>query len=80
MRAKVRELELKDRKMRWKICTKIIFAMAMLNGCASSGPGTVARDRFDYISAISEPWKSQMLLNLVKLRFDDAPCFSMWRR
>jgi hypothetical protein len=45
------------------------------NGCASIGPRTVARDRFDYISAISDSWKSQMLLNLVKLRYGDAPVF-----
>lgn len=44
-------------------------------GCGSIGPRTVARDRFDYIAAISESWKAQMLLNLVKLRYGDAPVF-----
>jgi hypothetical protein len=29
----------------------------------------------DYITAISDSWKSQMLLNLVKLRYGDAPVF-----
>ncbi|HEY2918219.1 MAG TPA: hypothetical protein VGK77_04400 [Candidatus Binatia bacterium] len=46
-----------------------------LSACASIGPGTVARDRFDYITAISDSWKSQMLFNLVKLRYGDAPVF-----
>jgi len=44
-------------------------------GCSGIGPGTVARDRFDYTSAISESWKRQMLLNIVKIRYGDAPIF-----
>jgi hypothetical protein len=55
--------------------SSVIFLLFLLGGCASIGPGTVRRDRFDYISAISESWKSQMLLNLVKLRYGDAPVF-----
>src|ERR687898_2943809 len=53
----------------------IALVTILLSGCASIGPGTVTRDRFDYISAISDSWKSQMLLNLVKLRYGDAPVF-----
>jgi hypothetical protein len=52
-----------------------ILLLAGLNGCASIGPSTISRDRFDYISAISDSGKSQMLLNLVKLRYGDAPVF-----
>jgi hypothetical protein len=59
----------------WKIFSTIVLIMMALSGCISIGPGTVGRDRFDYISAISESWKSQMLLNLVKLRYGDAPVF-----
>src|SRR5262249_57751462 len=43
--------------------------------CRNIGPGTIARDRFDYSSAITESWKRQTLLNIVKLRYLDPPIF-----
>src|SRR3954468_5843793 len=46
-----------------------------LNGCKGIGPATVARDRFDYSGSISESWKRQTLLNIVKLRYLDPPIF-----
>jgi hypothetical protein len=52
-----------------------LFILLSFTGCASIGPRTVARDRFDYITAISDSWKAQMLLNMVKLRYGDAPVF-----
>lgn len=39
------------------------------------GPSTIPRDRFDYAAAIADSWKSQMLLNLVKARYAEAPVF-----
>ncbi len=53
----------------------LLFAVLTMAGCASIGPGTVARDRFDYTGAVAESWKSQMLLNLVKIRYGDTPVF-----
>lgn len=61
--------------MQWKMFPIVILIFTGLSGCASIGPRTVTRDRFDYISAISDSWKSQMLFNLVKLRYGDAPVF-----
>jgi len=50
-------------------------ALLLLGGCAAVGPPTITRDRFDYVTTISESWKRQMLLNLMKVRYADAPVF-----
>jgi len=53
----------------------VLVAILLLVGCSGIGPPTVTRDRFDYTAVVAESWKSQMLLNLVKLRYSDAPVF-----
>ena len=53
----------------------LLLAVLAMAGCGSIGPGTVSRDRFDYTEAVAGSWKTQMLLNLVKIRYGDAPVF-----
>ncbi len=58
-------------------CVPILLATLLtpLAGCKSIGPPTIARDRLNYNEAISDSWKAQILLNLVKLRYMDTPIF-----
>lgn len=60
-----------------KAACRVAMALIALSavGCTTMGPTTIPRDRFDYAAAISESWKNQMLLNLVKARYSDAPVF-----
>ena len=59
--------------MRYRLCMALIALWVA--GCATIGPTTIPRDRFDYAAAISDSWKNQMLLNLVKARYAEAPVF-----
>ena len=46
-----------------------------LAGCATIGGRKIEPDRASFTNAIGESWKSQMLLNIVKIRYNDAPVF-----
>ncbi len=46
-----------------------------LAGCASIGPGSVTRDRFDYNASLGESWKRQILLNIVRMRYVEPVSF-----
>jgi hypothetical protein len=50
-------------------------ALVLTAGCVHVPPTTVVRDRFDYGQSVAESWKRQMLLNVVRLRYADAPVF-----
>ena len=58
-----------------KIFGWLSLLLLLLNGCSPIGPSTITRDRFDYVASISDSWKRQMLLNLLKVRYSDAPVF-----
>jgi len=57
------------------LTSSVAATALLLTGCHSIGPGSVARDRFDYSSSLGESWKRQTLLNIVKLRYLDPPIF-----
>lgn len=52
-----------------------LFMILVVSGCSSIGPATVHHDRFDYNKALSDSWKEQTLLNIVRLRYADMPIF-----
>jgi len=61
--------------MRYLFLSVTALGILLTSGCRSIGPGTVPRDRLDYSTSISESWKRQTLLNIVKLRYFDPPIF-----
>ena len=65
-----------DARLSWGGLGAGLAALLVLTyGCASVGPPSIVRDRFDYATAISESWKTQMLTNMVRIRYSEAPVF-----
>lgn len=44
-------------------------------GCVSVGPETISRDRFNYGQAIADSWEEQMVFNMLRVRYGEAPVF-----
>jgi len=53
----------------------IVLTTSWLWGCSSFGPSRLPPDLFDYNGAIAESSQEQMLMNLVRLRYQDVPVF-----
>jgi hypothetical protein len=55
----------------------LLFAIALLliSGCASQGAKRLPADQFDYNAAISSSVREQMLLNIVRSRYQEMPVF-----
>jgi len=68
-------MEKSTRYARVVVPVLVLAWVLFLGGCGSLGPATITKDRFDYTTAIAESWKSQMLLNIVKIRYNDTPVF-----
>lgn len=55
----------------------LLTALSILGttGCSSIGPATIPRDQFDYGDALSTSAREQLLLNIVRIRYMEAPVF-----
>ena len=53
----------------------LTLLVSTLSACTSIGPGKLNTDQFNYSDSIGQAWKSQMLSNIVKLRYGDTPVF-----
>jgi hypothetical protein len=59
----------------WVAPAVSLLLLIVAVGCRSIGPSTIPRDRFDYSTSMTESWKRQTLLNIVRLRYLDPPTF-----
>jgi len=60
-----------------KLVTAICCLALFETGCLhpTIGPKSLPRDRAAYSAGLSDSWKEQMLLNIVKIRYIDPPTF-----
>lgn len=53
----------------------LLTVIATVVACSSVGPRTVPQDQFNYNAAIAESSQQQLLVNLVRLRYNETPVF-----
>lgn len=53
----------------------LIPLLASVVACMNYGPRTIPRDRFDYGQAIADSWEEQMVVNMLRVRYGEAPIF-----
>jgi len=66
---------MRPRHLRYVGVGLAVASLLGLSSCASVGPNTIPRDRFDYGKAIAHSWNEQLLTNIVRLRYVEAPVF-----
>lgn len=52
-----------------------VLVAGLLAGCSSYGPGTIERDQMDYGLSLNTSIREQLLANIVRLRYLEAPLF-----
>jgi len=56
--------------LRWLVAGALVAALA---ACSTVAPTQLKSDRLDFNRAVSDSWKEQALLNLVRMRYGDMP-------
>jgi hypothetical protein len=59
----------------FRLLSVCLLAASVLTSCTSYGPRTIERDRMDYGLSINSSIKQQLLGNIVRLRYMEAPVF-----
>jgi hypothetical protein len=62
-------------EMKYLKCSLLIGIVLLISACASQGPKRLPADRFNYNAAIGTSAREQMLLNIVRTRYQDMPVF-----
>lgn len=62
-------------KISYKFWLLSAIALLLISGCSSKGAQRLPGDRFDYNAAISASAREQMLLNIVRSRYQEMPVF-----